>query len=138
MVKKFKTHELLILVLSLSVGFLSCDSTDFVYVNDNTFQKQLARLNDGIIEVVLELNPEQRTDKPEKYIAPRKIIKEKTFTKKNKTSDVLCQLISNIAKRNERYVGKGWYPTYTIYIKYLSLKGWRIHIDIIAMATSPR
>lgn len=117
MKRKLKEHGLRILFLVFLIGVLSCDSTDFVYVDDKTFHKQLLRLNEGIVEVVLQLDPEQK-GYHETYVVPRQVIKEKKLTTKSKTSNELCKLISIITKRNEKYLEKEWYPTYTIYIKY--------------------
>ena len=56
MIRKLKEHKLLILIFVIWVGLLSCDSTDFVDVDDKTFHKQLLADMDTPVSSFMKLN----------------------------------------------------------------------------------
>lgn len=96
---------------------ISCESFDYVYVDNKTFDKQLLCLKEGFVEVVLKIDPTQK-DTSKRYATAGQITKEKIIGNKTSISSELIQLILDIIIRNQRYKGKGWYPTYDLYIKY--------------------
>lgn len=99
------------------IGIVSCESFDYVHVDNRTFYRQLLYLNNGFVAVVLKIDPKKEDDSIN-YSAPGKIIKEIVFEKKSVASSELIQLVLDIIKKNHRYTGEGWYPTYKLYIKY--------------------
>ncbi len=110
-------NNILFLILIFSLGIVSCDGRDFVYIDQRTFQRQLSYLKDGFVEVVYQLDP---TEKGGYKIhgTPWPILKEKRFAGKIKISDEIIQIILNATNNNQRYLGRAWYPTYQIIIKH--------------------
>ncbi len=96
---------------------ICCESFDYVYVDNYTFQKQLSNISNGFVSVVLQIDP-TKDDNNKKYVAPGKIIIEKVLIKNTTKSLEMIHLILEITKKNQRYSGEGWYPTYKIFIKY--------------------
>lgn len=94
-----------------------CESFDYVYVDNKTFQRQLSYLNNGFVAIVLQVDPSKKNINMN-YAAPGKIIYERILSKKTAASSELIQLILKISKKNKRYIGGGWHPIYDIYIKY--------------------
>lgn len=110
-------NNILLSILIFSFGIASCDTRDFVYVDDKTFQKQVSSIKEGFVAIVLEIDPAHKNIN-EKYATAGLIVKENIIEKKTKVSSELIQLVSQITRRGERYTGKEWYPTYDVYIKY--------------------
>ena len=104
-------------VLFLLIGMISCESFDFVYVDNKTFHQQLSYLKEGFVDVVLKIDP-TKEDTSKKYATAGQITQEKIIGNKTVISTELIQLILDTIKRNQRYNGKGWYPTYNLYITY--------------------
>jgi hypothetical protein len=94
-----------------------CASFDYVYVDNKTFHRQLSYIKNGFVSIVLQIDP-TKEDTSRNYAAPGKIIKEKVFKKKDQISSELIKGILDVTKRNNRYSGEGWYPTFEIYIKF--------------------
>ena len=110
-------YPIIILILLACVLIVSCDSSDYVYVGEKTFKKQIPHLKDGYVDFVAQVDPDKKTGYKH-YGISWPVIKEKSFTKRNKISNELCNLILNIINKNQRYTGYGWYPTYEIFAKY--------------------
>jgi hypothetical protein len=94
-----------------------CEAFDYVYVDNQTLKRQLSFIANGFVSVVLQIDPSNKNT-ASNYTAPGRVIKDRVFEKKNMTSVELIQLISEISKRNQRYSGEGWHPTFKIFIKY--------------------
>lgn len=105
------------MLLFLLIGMISCDSSDYAYMNNRTFEKQVSYLRGGFVEVVLKIDPTIQ-DTSKKYATAGLITKEKIIENRTEISSELIQLILDIVEINQRYSGKGWYPTYNLYIKY--------------------
>jgi hypothetical protein len=112
-----KKNILFLNILFFLIGMISCESFDYVYVDNKTFHKQLLYLKEGFVEVVLKIDPAKK-DISEKYATAGQITKEKIIGNKTIVSTELIQIVLDIVKRNQGYNGKGWYPTFDIYIKY--------------------
>jgi hypothetical protein len=104
-------------ILFFLTGMISCESFDYVYVDNKTFLKQLSYLKEGFVDVVLKIDPTKQ-DISKKYATAGQITKEKMVENRTMISSELIQLILEIIKKNQKYDGKGWYPTYDLYIKY--------------------
>ncbi|MBI4680925.1 MAG: hypothetical protein HY753_06910 [Nitrospirae bacterium] len=103
--------------LLLVLGVISCDGRDFVYVDDSTFNKQVLNLKNGYVEIVYNVDPTKERGVKVNG-TPWPVLREKKFNKRNQLSDELCKLIYDVIKRGQRYSGKGWHPTYEVYIKH--------------------
>jgi hypothetical protein len=104
-------------LLFFVIGMISCEPFDYVYVDNKGFHKHLSYLKEGFVDVVLIIDPTLK-DTGKKYATAGRITKEKIIGNKTLISTELIQLILEIIKRDQRYDGKGWYPTYHLYIKY--------------------
>lgn len=99
------------------MGIFSCDSFDFVYLDKNSFDRQVYLFKNGFVEVVLQIDPTKKNTS-EIYVAPGRITKEKVVGRMTIASSDLIQMISDIIRRNKKPTGKEWHPTYEVYIKY--------------------
>jgi len=96
---------------------ICCESFDYVYVDNYTFQKQLSNINNGFVAVVLQIDPTKENTNMT-YVVPGQIIREKVSEKKTSVSSELIQLILEVINRNQKDTSNRWYPTYKIFIKY--------------------
>jgi hypothetical protein len=63
-------------ILFFLIGMISCESFDYVYVDNKTFLKQLSYLKEGFVEAVLKIDPTKK-DISKKYATAGQITKEK-------------------------------------------------------------
>ena len=88
-------------MLTCCANILSCDSSNFVYVDEKTFQKQVTHLKDAYVVIVYEVDPTKKNGyRPNDTATPWPVIRENRFEKRNKISDELCHLILRILKEN--------------------------------------
>ncbi len=111
-----KKISLIFFFYLLIILCFSCDSFYYVYVDDKTLERQLSYLNNGFVEIILEIDP-TKNKLSENYVTPGQIRKEVILKNKTITSSELVQLILNVYNENRRYSNK-YFPTYDIYIKY--------------------